>query len=465
MLRPPLNSRARSRCRCPFADAGQALPPAVGDRQTPIPAERLQRDLRSRCRLPALELGDVHQPEDLGHHLRVVAALEQLGHPQVAVDVVGDHRVELLVGGERVAVLLPGGELRRRRLVDRVLRDRLGLAPVAGVPVAPAGQLPDQRLGHVLDRREATGRVAVERGVPDRHLALVAGRQQQVPVLVGQPHQQRAADAGLQVLRGDPAELDGLLEPLDDRRDRDDGVVQAQPLRGVLGVGQRVLAGPLRRQADAVHAVGAQGVDGDAATSPESIPPDRPRITEGMPFLSMKSLNPRTSARQTSSQSLSGSATVPGRASNAATGSSESTCRVTVIGPSRPSRRSPTAARSTVRSTHSRCSTNCGARAISSPPAATTIESPSKTSSSWPPTWLQYAIGARASAARRRTSGSRTSSLARSYGEALGETTRSTPACPATPQGPPSTQRSSQTVSATSTPCNRNTGSSVPGTK
>ena len=40
------------------------------------------------------------------------------------------------------------------------------------------------------------------------------------------------------------------------------------------------------------------------------------------------------------------------------------------------------------RSTVSRCSTNCGARASSSPSAATTSESPSKTSSSCPPTWL-----------------------------------------------------------------------------
>ena len=35
-----------------------------------------------------------------------------------------------------------------------------------------------------------------------------------------------------------------------------------EPLGGVLGVGERVLAGPLRRQPDAVHPVGAEGVDG-----------------------------------------------------------------------------------------------------------------------------------------------------------------------------------------------------------
>src|SRR3954447_7539846 len=77
-----------------------------------------------------------------------------------------------------------------------------------------------------------------------------------------------------------------------------------------------------------------------AATSAESMPPDMPSTTEGMPFLSMKSRRPSTSARQTSSRSLSGSATVPGSGSNGATGASHTRHRVTVIGPIPPARRS-----------------------------------------------------------------------------------------------------------------------------
>src|SRR5688572_15553748 len=109
-----MTSQARSSMSRSFADAGQALPPAVGDRQTPITAERLQADLRSRGRLTAFELGHVDQTEDLRDDLRVVAALEQLGHAEVAVDVVGDDRVELFVRRERVAVLLTGRQLGRR---------------------------------------------------------------------------------------------------------------------------------------------------------------------------------------------------------------------------------------------------------------------------------------------------------------------------------------------------------------
>ncbi len=67
-------------------------------------------------------------------------------------------------------------------------------------------------------------------------------------------------------------------------------------------------------------------------------------------------------------------------------------------------------------------SANCGARATTSPFLSTTIESPSKTSSSWPPIIARYAVVQPASWARLRTSSRRVSSLFCSYGEALIET-------------------------------------------
>ena len=76
-----------------------------------------------------------------------------------------------------------------------------------------------------------------------------------------------------------------------------------------------------------------------------------------------------------------------------------------------------------------------------------------------------YAMVAPASAARRRTSGSRTSSLFSSYGEPLMLATSPTPACPAAANGPPACHRSSQIVSATSTPPMRTTVRVSPETK
>ena len=68
--------------------------------------------------------------------------------------------------------------------------------------VAPGAQPVDQRLGHVLDDGEPAGRVAVQGGVADRHLALVAGGEHQPAQLVGQRHEDDAPDAALQVLLG-----------------------------------------------------------------------------------------------------------------------------------------------------------------------------------------------------------------------------------------------------------------------
>ncbi len=77
--------------------------------------------------------------------------------------------------------------------------------------VAPLAQPVHERLGDVLDDREAAREVAVEGGVPDRHLRLVAGGQHQPPKLVGERHQQVAADARLQVLLGEVGRLPGEL--------------------------------------------------------------------------------------------------------------------------------------------------------------------------------------------------------------------------------------------------------------
>ncbi len=77
-----------------------------------------------------------------------------------------------------------------------------------GPPCAAAGEFRhsqsavDERLRHVLDDREAAGEVAVEGGVADRHLRLVAGGEHEPAELVGERHQQVAADARLQVLLG-----------------------------------------------------------------------------------------------------------------------------------------------------------------------------------------------------------------------------------------------------------------------
>ena len=120
---------------------------------------------------------------------------QQRGAAEVALDVVGEDRVEDFVRRQSVLVHLPGCELGGRWLVDDLLRDRFDLTALAGGCVAPARELPHKCLGDVLDRREAAGGVAVERGEAGRELALVAADEHEVAELVGQRHPCRPADA------------------------------------------------------------------------------------------------------------------------------------------------------------------------------------------------------------------------------------------------------------------------------
>ena len=60
----------------------------------------------------------------------------------------------------------------------------------------------DQRLADVLEYRETARHVTVECGVTDRHLRFISGGEHNRSVLVGKRHQQRTANARLNILFG-----------------------------------------------------------------------------------------------------------------------------------------------------------------------------------------------------------------------------------------------------------------------
>ena len=228
-----------------------------------------------------------------------------------------------------------------------------------GLLVAPAGQLPDERLGHVLDGRVAADGVAVDRGVADGELALVAGGQDEVALRVGQRHQRRAAHAGLQVLLRQARQVQGALVGVDHRRDR-------RPC----GCARRcVRPGRRRRRRSARtsrrsasrrrrHALRAEGVAGDggdeggvdAAAQAEQHRPE--------PVLLDVVAQGEDEGAVHLGERVEAGGHGPGRG-----------MRVRGIDVDDEQRGS-----------------NCGARASTVPSGETTRESPSKTSSSWPPT-------------------------------------------------------------------------------
>ena len=69
--------------------------------------------------------------------------------------------------------------------------------------VEPAADGIDARLDQIADHRQRAHHVAVERAIAHGHLRLVAGGEHQGAELVRERHQQRAANARLDVLLGD----------------------------------------------------------------------------------------------------------------------------------------------------------------------------------------------------------------------------------------------------------------------
>ena len=159
--------------------------------------ERLGGDPHPGRGLAALVLGQVDQAHHPGHQLLVEARFDQLAGGQVALHVGLEDRVEHLVGRQALVVALVGAQLGRRRLGQHRLGDDRRRRELRH-----AAQPVDQGLGHVLDHREAAGRVAVEGRVAHRRLALVAGGEDHPAELVGQGHEQDAPDPALQVLLG-----------------------------------------------------------------------------------------------------------------------------------------------------------------------------------------------------------------------------------------------------------------------
>ena len=137
---------------------------------------------------------------------------------------------------------------------------------VRPVGVAPARQVIDLGLVEVLHRIEAAVHVAVERGVADRHLRLVAGGHHHGAELVGDGHQDGAAGPRLEVLLGDVRlaagedRLERLSEALDRLLDRHDVVAHAQRLGDLGGVGEAFLGGVAIGQHDAMDPARAQRV-------------------------------------------------------------------------------------------------------------------------------------------------------------------------------------------------------------
>ncbi len=174
-----------------------------------------------------------------------------------------ENRVEHRVIGQRVAVFLLRPEFRRRLPRDRSLGYRVAER------IAVTRKTVDERLVAVFYRREAARHVAVERRITDRHLALVAGREQHAAGLVGYRHQDHAAAARLDIFFRDVGFAAGedrcqlLHRRIVDRCDRHDVIPETHRLGLPGGIFLADRARVAERHHDRPDLVGADRVAGD----------------------------------------------------------------------------------------------------------------------------------------------------------------------------------------------------------
>ena len=130
--------------------------------------------------------------------------------------------------------------------------------------VAPARQREHRRLVGVLQHRIAARHVAVERGIADAHLALVAGGEQHLPARVGQRHQRDHPQPRLDVLGGKAAHVgQHLAERVHARSDRHDVMAAAEQPGAFARVLEALLAGIFGREHHARDLLRAERIDRD----------------------------------------------------------------------------------------------------------------------------------------------------------------------------------------------------------
>ena len=199
-------------------------------------------------------LAEVDEAGDAGDGVGIKAVADEVGGGPLVFDIGLDDSVEEFVRRERVLVGLVLAELGAGRLFDGVDGDEDSVA------VDVAREFPDAPFGKVGDGSECAAHVAIEGAVADGELGLVASGEQQGVVVVRVGHEEDAANAGLEVLFGEPVGLvlegglQGVAERDEGRLDGDGMGLDAEVVCERCGIVEGALRGELawHEQADDV---------------------------------------------------------------------------------------------------------------------------------------------------------------------------------------------------------------------
>ena len=216
--------------------------------------------------LTALVFVELDQTRDFFH----ISALEPIGNQCLNAFVVFhialNDGIQHLISRQAVLVFLVRAQLGARGTGDDAFGYGLAAGAIRVVEVAPAGQIKHPRFDHIFDHRKAARHIAIQGAITGGHLALVARRQHNGTRLIGQRHQQRAANAGLNVFFGGvfcqafKLGRQGLFETLKQGGNRNFVVTHTQALDHVTRIDPADVRGVGRRHHHRVDVVGPDGI-------------------------------------------------------------------------------------------------------------------------------------------------------------------------------------------------------------
>ena len=156
--------------------------------------------------MPPLVFGNVEQALDPHHGIAFEPFGDQLIDALFVLDQPEQDAVKHRIGRQRILVLLIGAQFGRWGAGDDPFGHHRAIGAEADLRFVAVAPFADRKNGHlvgVFQRVIAAGHIAIDRGIADAHLALVASGQQHRAKFVAERHQGHAADPRLHVLFGD----------------------------------------------------------------------------------------------------------------------------------------------------------------------------------------------------------------------------------------------------------------------
>ena len=193
------------------------------------------------------------------------------------LDVGLEQGIEQGVIGQGIAIALVWTQFGARRLQADRFSDqfaRFGQAQVVaagpgGVAIEPGAELKHGGFVEIADHGQAAVHVAVEGAIAHGQLRFVAGGEQQLAALVGQGHQQGAADARLQIFGRQAGRSsaqgrgEGVVKGAHQLRDCHGLLAEAQPGRQGFGVVDGAAGAVRGGHQQGLQGAGTQGGAGD----------------------------------------------------------------------------------------------------------------------------------------------------------------------------------------------------------